>query len=130
MGRTPLKIDEARLDNLIVLRPAGRLDNQTAPEFQAKLLGVTAGDTADVVIDLAAVEYISSGGLRALGTAAKQMRAGRRIAVCGLHALVLDVFSIAHFEQVLPIFANLDDARLAWAEPPRSRPRDGGNTGT
>jgi anti-sigma B factor antagonist len=125
-----LEIDEQRQGNLIVLRPAGRLDNVTAPEFQTRLLGVTAGGTADVVIDLAAVEYMSSGGLRALGAAAKQMSAGRRIAVCGLHALVLDVFSIAHFEQVLAVFANLDDARLAWAEPHPSHRRDGGGART
>jgi anti-sigma B factor antagonist len=116
-----VEIDESRLDNLIVLRPAGRLDNVTAPEFQTRLLRLTSGGTADVVIDLAAVEYMSSGGLRALGAAAKQLPAGRRIAVCGLHALVLDVFSIAHFEQVLPVFAGLDDARRAWAEPKRER---------
>lgn len=121
-----MEIGESRLDNLIVLRPSGRLDNLTAAEFQTRLLRLTAGGTADVVIDLTAVGYMSSGGLRALGAAAKQMPAGRRIAVCGLHALVLDVFSIAHFEHVLPVFANLDDARQAWAAPKRPQQRDGG----
>ena len=120
-----MEIDESRLDNLIVLRPAGRIDNVTAPEFQTRLLRAAAAGTADVVIDLAAVDYISSGGLRALGSGTKQMPAGRRIAVCGLHALVLDVFSIAHFEQVLPVFASLDEARLAWAAPNRPHHRGG-----
>lgn len=118
-----MEIGESHLDNLIVLRPVGRLDNQNAPEFQKRLLQLSAGGTADIVIDLAAVEYMSSGGLRALGAAAKQIPAGRRIAVCGLHALVLDVFSIAHFEQLIPVFASADDARQAWAEPKRSGQR-------
>ncbi len=110
-----MEIGESRIDNLIVLRPAGRLDNVTASEFQARLLRLMAGSTADIVVDLAAVEYMSSGGLRALGAAAKQTAAGRRIAVCGLHALVLDVFTIAHFEELIPVFASLDAARQAWA---------------
>ena len=115
---------ESRLGNLVVLRPSGRLDNLTSAEFQAKLLQLTAAATGDLVIDLAKVEYISSGGLRALGATSKQMPGGRRMAVCGLHALVLEVFSIAHFEQVIPVFASLDEARLAWAEPNRSDERD------
>jgi anti-sigma B factor antagonist len=120
-----VEIDEARLDNLIVLRPAGRIDNVTAPEFQARLLQLTVGGTMDLVIDLSAVEYMSSGGLRALGAASKQLPDDRRIAVCGLRALVLDVFSIAHFEQVVAVFASLDEARRAWIEADRSRRRDG-----
>lgn len=120
-----MEIGESRLDNLIVLRPVGRLDNVSAPEFQTRLVRVAAGGAADVLIDLAAVEYMSSGGLRALGAASKQMPAGRRIAVCGLHALVLDVFTIAHFEQLIPVFASLIEARQAWTEPKRSGRRDG-----
>lgn len=121
-----MEIDQARLGNLVVLRPSGRLDNLTNPQFQAELLRLATAATADIVIDLAAVDYMSSGGLRALGAAAKQVRAGRRIAVTGLHALVLEVFSIAHFEQVIPVFASLDEARLAWAAPNRPDARDGG----
>ena len=121
-----MEIGESRLGNLIVLQPSGRLDNLTSPEFQARLLQLTAATTGDVVIDLAAVDYMSSGGLRALGQASRQMTADRRIGVCGLHALVLEVFSIAHFEHVIPVFASLDDARLAWAEPNRSESPDGG----
>ena len=121
-----MEIGESRLDNLIVLRPVGRLDNQTAPEFQSRLLQLTDGKT-DVLIDLAAVDYMSSGGLRALGAGAKQVPAGGRIAVCGLHAIVLDVFSIAHFEQLIPVFANFDEAQRAWAEPKHSERRGRGD---
>ena len=118
-----MEIGESRIDNLIVLRPAGRLDNLTAPHLQTRLLQLMSDGTADVVVDLTAVGYMSSGGLRALGAAAKRTPAGRRLAVCGLHALVLDVFSIAHFEKLIPVFANLDDARQAWGETSNRRTR-------
>lgn len=112
-----MQIDESRLDRLIVLRPVGRLDNVTSADFQARLLHVIA--SADVIIDLGSVEYISSGGLRALMMAAKQ-RPTHRIGVAGMHPLVQEVFAISHFEQLIPVFASIEEARQAWAEPPAS----------
>ncbi len=111
-----MEIDEFPLGKFLVLRPVGRLDNSTSAEFQAKLL--QAAEKADSIVDLAAVDYISSGGLRALMTAARNKPTNRRIAVAALHATVLEVFTIAHFEQVLPIFATIEEARRAW-EPQR-----------
>jgi anti-anti-sigma factor len=115
-----VEIGESRFGNVLVLRPVGRLDNLTSPEFQARLLQLATGAQADVIIDLAAVEYMSSGGLRSLVMAARQKPANHRIAVVGLHALVQEIFSIAHIEEVVPVFATLDEARLALAEPSRS----------
>ncbi len=124
-----MEIGELRLGNIIVLRPVGRIDNETSSEFQARLVQLTAAATADVVVDLDAVEYMSSGGLRALVVAAKQKRAGRRVAVAGLHALVQEVLSIAHIEQVIPVFVSLEEAQLAWAGPNRSDERGGSGAG-
>ncbi len=112
-----MEIDESPLGNFIVLRPVGRLDNATSDAFQARLLQAATTRAADIIVDFGAVEYITSGGLRALMMAAKQKPANRRIGVVGLHAIVQEIFAIAHFEQVIPIFATIDDVRRAWAEP-------------
>ena len=114
-----MQIDVVRLGDLIVLRPVGRLDNATSAEFQARLLQEVMSGAADLIVDLAAVEYISSGGLRALITAAKQKPVDRRMAVTGLHAIVQEVFHIAHCEELIPAFASLDEVRRAWASRPQ-----------
>ena len=111
-----MEIDEFPLGKFLVLRPVGRLDNSTSAEFQAHLL--QAVGRADFIVDLAAVEYISSGGLRALMTAVRNKPANRRVAVAALHDVVREIFAIAHFEQVVPIFATIEEARRAW-EPRR-----------
>jgi anti-sigma B factor antagonist len=126
-GEKSVEIDESREGNRIVLRPVGRLDNQTSAEFQARLLQTTGSGVADIIIDFTAVDYISSGGLRALTTALKQKPADHRIAVTGLHAIVQEIFAIAGFQQVLPIFATVEDAARAWADP---SPPDGSEAGS
>jgi anti-anti-sigma factor len=109
-------IDVLPLGNIIVIRPAGRLDNTTSAEFQTRLLQETTAGR-DLIVDLATVEYISSGGLRALINAAKQKPANCRLGVTGLHAIVREVFYIAHCEELIPTFGSLDEARGAWRKP-------------
>lgn len=112
-----MEIREAHLGSLTVLRPAGRLDNLTAPEFQAKLLETTAGGAARIVLDFTGVDYIASGGLRAITVAMKQKSAAQQISVIGLQPGVEEIFTIAGFRQVIPIFVTIAEAAQAWGEP-------------
>lgn len=123
-----MEIGESRLGKFIVLRPVGRLDNATSAEFQARLLQTVNAGAGDVIVDLAAVAYISSGGLRALMMAAKQKPANRRIAVAALHPVVREIFAIARFHHGVPVFGSIDEAALAWDEP--SQPEKARVTGT
>ena len=68
----PVDIGERRQANVLVLAPVGRLDNLTSAAFQTRLLAAVTSGSADVVVDLSGVEYISSAGLRALMTASRQ----------------------------------------------------------
>ena len=76
-----MEIGEARQDGMLVLRPVGRIDNLTSAAFQDRLLVAARAGAADVVVDFAAVEYISSAGLRALMAASKLKPKERRIVV-------------------------------------------------
>ncbi len=126
-----MEIGESRIGNLLVLRPQGRLDNVTSAEFQPILLHAVTAGAADIVIDLSAVEYISSAGLRVLMTASKMKARGRRLAVAGLHGIVREVFSISRFDHVIPVFGSVEEAAAEWerdsqtAEAPESEPAPG-----
>jgi anti-anti-sigma factor len=113
-----VEIGESRIGGFFVLRPVGRLDNATSAEFQPVLLqAVTAGD-ADVIIDLAGVEYISSAGLRALMTASKMKPRGRRLAVTGVRGIVQEVFTISRFHHVIAVFGSIEEAAEEWERTP------------
>jgi anti-anti-sigma factor len=112
-----MEIGEQRLGNLVVVRPVGRIDNTTSAEFQAHLLAVLQRETADIVVDFSAVEYISSAGLRALMTAARQKDKDRRLAATGLNAVVQEIFTISRFHHVVPLLGSVDEAQRDWAPP-------------
>jgi anti-anti-sigma factor len=98
----------------LVVRPHGRLDSSTAPEFESRLLGHVDGAAGPVVLDLGGVAYISTAGLRVLLVAARRLRGGnRRLIVCGLGAAVRDAFEISGFITILDVRATVTDALAA-----------------
>jgi anti-anti-sigma factor len=109
-----VQIGESRIGSFIVLRPVGRLDNVTSTEFQAILLRAVAAGEADVIIDLDAVDYISSSGLRALTTASRLRAGGRRLAVTGLRTIVKDIFAISRLHHVIAVFDSIEAAAAEW----------------
>ena len=102
------------------MRPEGRIDNTTSADFQARLLAVLRAESADIVVDLSKVEYISSAGLRALMTAAREKDKDRRLAVTGLNPVVQEIFTISRFHHVVPLLGSLDEAR-DWGAPTETR---------
>jgi len=98
-----------------VLTPIGRLDNETSPDFQVKLIYAVASG-GSVVVDLSQVEYISSAGLRALMMASKKSKASNgRLAVADLTPMVKEIFDISRFALVVQVFDTVQDATSALA---------------
>jgi anti-anti-sigma factor len=110
-------IGEGRQANILVLAPVGRIDTLTSAEFLTRLLAAVTSNSADVVIDFSAVEYISSAGLRALMTASRQKPKERWLAAVRLNAVVHEIFTISRFWHLVPIFATVEEASAAWDAP-------------
>jgi anti-sigma B factor antagonist len=109
-----VEINEQQQGEIVVLSPVGRIDNDTSPEFQTKLLGSVGKNGAAVLVDLAGVEYISSAGLRALMMAAKQAKAtAGKLAVADLKPVVKEIFTISRFSFVVQVFETAADAIAA-----------------
>ena len=52
----------------------GEIDLATAPELEARVLGAFEGGPSSIVLDLAALTFIDSSGLRALVSLSKEAR--------------------------------------------------------
>jgi anti-anti-sigma factor len=103
--------------SIAVATPAGRLDHSAAAEFEQAMLPL-AGDkqTSGLVMDFAAVDYISSVGLRVLMLTAKAARARKaRIAAVALQPIVAEVFAISRFDSVFEMFPTVRDALAAMS---------------
>jgi len=103
--------------------PEGRLDFDAAPGFQEALeraLGAPGKAPAALIIDGAALEYVSSAGLRAvlLGARAAQ-KAGVPFALCALQPAVREVFNLSGFSRIIAVHPDRATA-LAQAQPGRA----------
>ena len=72
----------------------GRLDTLTSPELE---------ETEKLILDLSALEYISSAGLRVLLSAAKAMEEQGEMTVRNVRPEVMDVFEVTGFVDFLNI---------------------------
>jgi len=113
-----VEIRQSRLGDYFVFHAAGRIDNQTSDTFQTELVAAVTSGNGDLIVDLAQVEYISSAGFRSLMTAARRKTKEQRIAVVGLNDLLRELFAIARFHHVMPVFGSAEDAIAAWEAPP------------
>jgi anti-anti-sigma factor len=89
-------------DGVTVIAPAGRIDTTTSGAVEEAVRRAVDGGARDLVVDFAAVEYISSAGLRVFLVLAKRMRdLHGRLVLCGMPEPVRQVFRLAGF---MPLF--------------------------
>jgi anti-anti-sigma factor len=99
-----LEITLEQLQSTIVLHIAGAVDSNTAPELQAALLRATEGPSGGVELDLAAVPYMSSAGLRALLLASKALqKRGERLRLLNVPVHILNVLNLTGFTTFIDV---------------------------
>lgn len=106
-----MEIAEQEIAGALVLRPAGRLDGTNAPSFEKTVLDRLDGKPTRMVLDLAAIDYVSSAGLRTILLAAKRAKSvGCGLAVCGLRDHIREVFDLSGFGNVVAIRPSVEEA--------------------
>lgn len=109
-----MQIPTRHVADAVIAAPVGRIDHQSAAQFEAALtplVAAAARDRGAVVLDFSGVEYISSVGLRVLMIAARQMRERQsKLLVAALQSVVAEIFAISRFDRILTVTATLDDA--------------------
>lgn len=93
-----MTITEAREEEWLVLKTAGRLDTTTAPELENRLEAVNE----KTVLDFSELEYISSAGLRVLLKTQKRLGA-EGFKLRGVGEVVQEVLDITGFTDILTI---------------------------
>ena len=80
----------------------GRLDTTTAPELEKELKASLDGVTT-LVIDMTALDYISSAGLRVLLSAQKTMNKQGEMKVVHVGETIMEIFEVTGFSDILTI---------------------------
>ena len=81
---------------------SGRLDTTTAPRLEQEIKASLDG-VSDLVIDMEALDYISSAGLRVLLSAQKVMNKQGKMTIRNANETVLEIFEVTGFSDILTI---------------------------
>lgn len=109
-----MQVQSRRFANAVVLKVAGRLDQDTCDSFRVQLMRdveSAARDGGAIVLDLSGLEYVSSAGLRCFMLASRQAKSQQgRIFVAALQPMVREIFEISHFNLVFQVFPTVHEA--------------------
>lgn len=91
----------------------GRIDGHTVIGFEQDLDTHLDDDVTRLILDMAAVDYISSAGLRVILVLTRQLdKRGGKLVLCGLDENVREIFRISGFDRIVAI---ADDREAAEA---------------
>jgi anti-anti-sigma factor len=106
-----MQIEETRVGSTLVMAVQGRIDALSAQIFHDQLLGHIDRGEPSVLLDFAAVDFISSAGLRVVLMAAKRLQqADGRFALCALQESVGEVFRVSGFASIMDILPDRQTA--------------------
>lgn len=86
----------------LLLEVEGRLDTMTAPELEEVITTELEG-VKHLTLDFAKLEYISSAGLRVILKAQKRMNTQGDMEVVHANELIMEVFEVTGFADILNI---------------------------
>jgi len=106
-----LKITETRTDDgVVVLEVAGRLHGRNAERLEETLLAAIAAGGSRIVLDVAALDYFGSAGLRVLLVTAKRLRETGAIALASPKDFIRSVIDVAGLGSIVTIHTDRSSA--------------------
>lgn len=110
-----MKVESTSLaEHLIKVSLEGRLDIDGARAVEDRFAFLTTTSAANIVVDLSAVSFLASIGIRMLMTSARgQHGRGGKLVLAGAQPLVKKVLVTAGIDQLIPLFDDVDSARTS-----------------
>jgi anti-anti-sigma factor len=101
-------------ENTTIIALAGRLDSNSAPQFEQQLQDFLVSPHTHLLFDFNNLDYISSAGLRIILNTAKAYKSGRyHFVACSMQEHVQEVFEISGFDSFITIHRSLDESLSA-----------------
>jgi anti-sigma B factor antagonist len=108
-----MEITHKRMNRVDLIQVSGRLDAMQAPALKQKIEELFTEGRYRIVLDLSALEYVASPGLRVLIEARKKARdwkitdlEGGDIRLAGLPSRIREVFDLTGFTSLFEIYPN------------------------
>lgn len=110
-----MQMKEEKIKDIYIIKLSGRLDSNTSPAFEEKIMQEIEAGALFVIVDFEKLEYLSSAGLRVLLKVAKTLKPlSGKIVLCAMADYVREVFEISGFDTFLPIVGDLEVAKQSF----------------
>lgn len=113
----PIATSVADHNGIAVVRVSGEIDAATVSDFETAVGKVLTADPAGLVIELSAVDYMGSVGLRVLAATQEQVGPTDGFAVVVDNPVIIKVIRLTGLDQIFSLYANLQDALTALRRP-------------
>jgi anti-anti-sigma factor len=106
-----VEISTKSQEDIFIIEISGRMDSISIKEIEEKLNNAIENNKGKIIIDLAAVDYISSMGLGVLLAALKKQKKSKgSIELVSLQPFVRDIFKITGFDRIFSISSSQEEA--------------------
>lgn len=111
-----LEISHEVINDVLVIKLAGRLDGVTSKTFTEKTSAADQASFARIVLNCKDLNYISSEGLRVMLMTAKRAKSlGGAMTLCSVNPSVNEVLVISGFGNLFGVHADVSQAVAALA---------------
>ena len=101
------RVTTKQLKRVDLVEVGGRIDSNTAPQFEQAVQKLIDAGRYRLVIDLAEVEYMSSAAFRVLISALKQVRRGARrgdVRIASVPHKLMETFKLGGFDELFKFY--------------------------
>lgn len=111
MATNPLRIDQSHSGQVCVVSLTGRIDSTNSTEVMTRLNSLLASGEKSILVDFAAVLYLTSAAFRVLLVATDEAeRKAARITLCNLVGQVRELFEMGGLLEVFTVHGSREEA--------------------
>lgn len=110
-----LSIETDNTQNISVMKVMGRVDSETAPQFDNALSTLLNGNRNKIVLNLQGVEFLSSAGLRAMVKALKDaQKSGGDVRLASVSQPIEVILRTVGMLQMFKMFSTSEEAAAGF----------------
>jgi len=99
-----MDIKHSKEGEITIVTVNGRLDATTAPVADKTIKKILKRDCLRMIFDFSTLDYLSSGGLKVILGATKELRRKEgQIVLCSLSKFVKEIFEVSGLTSLIPI---------------------------
>jgi len=104
-----MDIKHSKEGEITIVTVNGRLDANTAPVADKTIKKILKKDCLRMIFDFSTLDYLSSGGLKVILGATKELRRKEgQIVLCSLSKFVKEIFDVSGLNSLIPITESVE----------------------